>query len=73
MPWGKNKGTPMGQVDSGYLLWLFRQPWIKEWPDIYDYLVENQGALLMENETEDAHEERGEFTSYEDYMRYGRD
>ena len=38
---------------------------------MHDYLVANQDALLMEDATEEQPE--GEFTSYEDYMRYGRD
>jgi hypothetical protein len=60
----------MVDVPPDYLLWLFRQKWVRDWPDIHDYLVMNQDALLLEDETsEDTN--RGEFTSYEDYMRHG--
>lgn len=73
MPWGNHKGIPMLQVDPTYLLWLFRQDWIQQWPDIFEYL---QGRSETLNKTE--HEAlknapQGEFTSYDDYMRYGRD
>ncbi len=73
MPWGPHKGIPMMQVDPTWLLWLFRQPWIKEWPDIYDYL-ESRSENLSKVEVETLKgEPQGEFTSYDDYMRYGRD
>ena len=71
MPWGEHKGTPMEAVPPDYLLWLFKQPWIKDWPDIHDYLVANQDAILAED-----HEDQGGtdgFESLDDYMRYGRD
>lgn len=71
MPWGEHMGVAIGDVDSSYLLWLFRQPWIREWPDLHDYLVANQTAFLQESEEEEQ-ESQGEFTSFEDYMRYGR-
>jgi hypothetical protein len=71
MPWGEHKGIPMADVDQGYLLWLFRQKWIRDWPDIHEYLVENQDALLLEDAESEADQPRGEFTSYEDYMRHG--
>lgn len=72
MPWGTHKGIPIGQVDANYLLWLFRQVWIKTWPDIHDYLLAHQAALTLAERKETA-EPQGEFTSYDDYMRYGRD
>lgn len=71
MPWGVHKGIPLGEVDPAYLLWLFRQTWVRDWPDLHDYLVENQEALLLEDTESEADEPRGEFTSYEDYMRHG--
>ena len=70
MPWGEHKGTPIGEVPGDYLLWLFRQKWIKDWPDVHAYLVENQAALLQEDE-----EDRGGtdgFESLDDYMKWGR-
>lgn len=71
MPWGEHQGTPMVDVPPSYLLWLFRQTWVRDWPDIHDYLVENQDAIMLED-TEEADEPHGEFTSYEDYMRHGQ-
>ena len=73
MPWGEHKGIPMGKVDPNYLLWLFRQNWIRDWPDLHDYLVLNQDALMIEEQDDESANPRGEFTSYEDYLRYGRD
>lgn len=71
MPWGEHKGTPMGDVPHDYLLWLFKQPWIKDWTDVHDYLVKNQAALLAEQE-EESGPPGGGFNSLDDYMRYGR-
>lgn len=71
MPWGTHKGTPMGEVPADYLLWLFKQTWIRDWPDIHTYLVENQAALLSEQDDEDASATDG-FKSLDDYERYGR-
>lgn len=70
MPWGANKGVPMGQVPGEYLLWLFKQPWIQDWPDVHDYLVANQTALLQEDEEENQSSDG--FDSMDDYLRYGR-
>lgn len=70
MPWGEHKGTAIGEVPGDYLLWLFRQPWIKDWPDVHDYLVANQAALLQEDE-EDKGGTDG-FESLDDYMKWGR-
>lgn len=71
MPWGQHKGKAMEDVPSDYLLWLLRQPWIRDWPDIHAYLVANQAALLMEEGEEDSGGTDG-FTSLDDYERYGR-
>lgn len=72
MPWGKHKGTKMGKVPHDYLLWLLRQDWITDWPDVHAYLIENQSVLLAEASAEQPEGSDG-FTSYDDYMRYGRD
>lgn len=71
MPWGEHKGIPMEKVPPAYLLWLFKQGWIKDWPDIHAYLVANQAALLAE-EDEQNPPTTGGFESLDDYMRYGR-
>ena len=71
MPWGTHKGTAMTDVPPDYLLWLFRQDWIRQWPDMHDYLVANQDAFLLESEQQDDTHD-GEFTSFDDYMNYGR-
>lgn len=74
MEWGEHKGTRMEDVPAEHLLWLFRQPWIREWPDLHAYLVENQAALLQELGEDQPDHQHGEgFTSLEDYLRFGRD
>jgi hypothetical protein len=70
MPWGIHKGLPMADVPGSYLLWLFQQPWIRDWPDLHTYLVANQTALLAEEEVE--RPKTDGFDSYEDYEKYGR-
>ena len=70
MPWGDHKGTPIGQVPSDYLLWLFKQTWIRDWPDVHDYLVANQAALMSEQDEEPGGQDG--FSSLDDYYRYGR-
>lgn len=30
-----------GQVPDSYYRWLSRQPWIDEWPDVLEYIQEN--------------------------------
>ena len=73
MPWGKHKGVRLGDVPVGYLLWLFRHEWVvgPEHCNIYNYLKENQTALLQEEQEQDSGPGGG-FDSYEDYERYGR-
>ncbi len=71
MEWGEHKNKRMQDVPPDYLLWLFRQDWIRQWPDMHDYLVANQDAILSEAEDEEP-EREGEFTSFDDYMNYGR-
>ncbi len=63
----------MLQVDPAHLLWLTRQVWIKEWPDIHEYLLSRKPNLLRVELKTQAAEPQGEFTSFDDYMRYGRD
>lgn len=70
MPWGEHKGIPMEDVPPDYLLWLFRQAWVRDWPDIHAYLVANQAALLAEED--EGKTSRDGFDSLDDYMRYGR-
>lgn len=72
MPWGDHKGVAMKDVPTTYLLWLLRQSWIKDWPDVYAYLLANQAALL-EEEGEESPGGTDGFESMDDYMRYGRD
>lgn len=73
MPWGPHKGTPMLQVDPTWLLWLYRQDWIKQWPEMHAYLDSRSESLSRVEVEVLKGEPQGEFTSFDDYMRYGRD
>ncbi len=72
MPWGIHKGTAMSVVPSEYLLWLYQQKWIKEWPDVNEYLVKHIDGIKSEAEFDDPDEPTGEFESYADYHKHGR-
>jgi hypothetical protein len=74
IPWGQHKGIPMEEVPPDYLLWLLRQDWIPQWPDLHAYLIENQDALMLEDAEMDRSENReGGFDSMDEYLRFGRD
>lgn len=69
-PWGRHEGVPLQDVPPAYLLWLFEQPWIKDWPGLYAYLKSNEDLLLEEKNKggEDPDEPEG-YASFEDYRR----
>lgn len=55
MPFGAHKGKPMGQVPAQYLDWLIDQPWIKKWPEVERYILQNK--KVIDQELEDADDE----------------
>lgn len=66
LPWGKHQGVKLSEVPPTYLLWLYEQPWIREWPGLYSYLKRHEDVFIQErNESE----EGGHYTSYEDFQR----
>jgi len=69
-PWGMHKGVLIGQVPNDYLLWLYKQPWIKDWPDLHNYLVANQKAIMANEAADDANNAADGFTSMDDYEKY---
>jgi hypothetical protein len=71
MPWGKHKGKPLKELPADYLLWLYEQPWIKDWPALYGYLKKNEDLLMAEKQQEmiDDDDHRG-FDSYQDYRNH---
>lgn len=69
MPWGKHKGRKLGEIPASYLLWLYEQPWIKDWQGLHLYLKANEDRLMLEKR-EDDDDRDGEFTSYDDYRNY---
>lgn len=71
MPWGKHKGKKLKELDSSYLLWLFEQTWIKDWPGLYLYLKKHEDQLLAEKrETAGTDDDDGGFKSFDDYRNY---
>lgn len=52
MPFGKHKGTPMGEVPASYLDFLHGQPWIRDWPAVLAYIESNRELIDMELELE---------------------
>ena len=50
MPFGKHKGTPIGEVPASYLIWVLEQDWAEEWKAVYDYCLKHERQLLQEKE-----------------------
>lgn len=48
MPFGRYKGNLMANVPAGYLLTIRDTDWIKDWPDLRDYIDENMDVLERE-------------------------
>lgn len=65
MEWGPHKGARLGDVPPDYLLWLYEQPWIKDWPGLYAYLKENEATIVEQRKDRDA--QLGDIDSYDDY------
>lgn len=69
MPWGVHKGKKLVDVPPSYLLWLFEQPWIKDWKGLYAYLKKNEDLLLAEK-NEDRQDDDDDPRSWDDYKNY---
>lgn len=50
MPFGKHKGQDMENVPASYLLWLFEQDWISQWPDVKGYIDKNTAGIKKQIE-----------------------
>ena len=37
MPWGKHKGTRLGDLPVDYFAWFLTQDWVDKWPDLKQY------------------------------------
>jgi len=37
MPFGKHKGTRLGDVPDAYWSWFLGQDWCDDWPDLVEY------------------------------------
>lgn len=72
MPWGQHKGKKLSELPASYLLWLFEQRWIKDWPGLHAYLKKNED-LLMAEKRENQGSDSGmrspdSMSSYDDYL-----
>lgn len=71
MPWGQHKGKKLGEIPPAYLLWLYEQTWIKDWPGLYAYLKKNEDLLMSERNEERADGgEEDEMRTFDDYKHY---
>lgn len=71
MPWGVHKGSTLKDLPASYLLWLFEQVWIKDWPGLYLYLKAHEQQLMDERKAHGGLDDDEEgFRSYDDYQNY---
>jgi len=74
LQWGIHRGKPLGEVPPAYLLWLYEQRWIKDWPPLHKYLQGRHAELveIRESTIDKAGLQASDdgFTSYEDYKAY---
>lgn len=68
--WGDHKGSRIGDVDTRYLLWLYEQKWIRDWPGLFAYLEANKKRILAAREEEcDDPTRMDTYSTFEDYLR----
>ena len=67
MPWGAHEGKKLSDVPPSYLLWLYEQPWIREWPGLYAYLKDHEDLLIAEREETTDPEHTGGYSSYDEF------
>lgn len=70
MPWGKHKGQKLSECPPSYLLWLYEQPWIKDWPGLYAYLKKNEDLLISEKNEGRNDDDEDDLRSFDDYKNY---
>jgi len=56
MPFGKHEGDPIDKIPASYLEWLSQQSWLPEWPEVHEYIKENEDQIYN-----DAQEERAQY------------
>lgn len=53
MPFGKFRGRKLGEIEPSYLLWLLNEMRDDEKVKLFQYLAENEKALLSEVPNDD--------------------
>jgi hypothetical protein len=69
MPFGQFKGKPMGELPMDYLDFLLKQTWLRDWRDVYGYVMSREKEILA---ARPQLETPKTLTTYEDYLRWGR-
>jgi hypothetical protein len=74
MPWGEHKNKRLGDVPAVYLHGLLTQPWIREYKELYAYLLKNKSTLEQQAASSEAvkgsiDDGHGRIDTYEDYLR----
>lgn len=64
MPFGKYKGTPLGNVPARYLLWLYDESSKDAFPALRKYLEANKRALELEADEEEERIIENQFEIY---------
>ena len=69
MPWGEFAGKRMGDLPVEYLDFLIRQPWLKDWPGIHQYISAKR-AFIESSRPKQI--EPKVLNTYDDYIRWAR-
>ena len=48
MPFGKHKGTPLGEMDDSYFDWFLKQAWSEKFPDLVEYAKKEEEPWTRE-------------------------
>lgn len=67
-PWGEHKGTKVGDAPIGYLMWLFEQRWITEWPGLHAYLQTRKDELVQHRKDDPHAPGPNDNTTYDDFL-----
>lgn len=54
MPFGKHKGTRLGDIDASYLLWLLDQDWITQHIGLFRYLKKYETQISEDADAEES-------------------
>lgn len=70
MPWGQHKQKKLKDIPASYMLWLYEQTWIKDWPGLHAYLKKNEDLLMAEKVEDQDDRDDGDARTFDDYKNY---